>query len=429
MPNLLDSSPSLGGTVGVFPLNGKALTTAVVVGLVGLCVLLFGISEPRVHVFDESYYVPAAKAIASGSLNMDPGEPPLGKLLIAIGIKAAGDTPLGWRLPGAVCGALSLAAVFLWTRLLLGDSGVSLLAAGLTLTNNFLFVLSRVAMMDVFLVFFVMWAVLSYTAAFQFHQSPVLRRILFCASGLLFGLAGACKWNGIDSLPVLLGVSLLLPLAVRLLSAPPSSSVALFAENLRETGTLSLILAFVLLPALSYSFVFWILSRAVHQPFGISEFLHSNYQMWRYHVTDPGVKIIFRHWYQWPFIASPVRPLSYLLGNPVVAWGGFAAIVFCSYRFVKSLAVPEGMVVLLYLANWLQWAFTPSRASYYYYYFPSLMFLGVALAIALHRLQARVFGVRLSLIVMVAATLVFVWCYPRMAYLSSPWDCALGCWT
>ena len=38
------------------------------------------------------------------------------------------------------------------------------------------------------------------------------------------------------------------------------------------------------------------------------------------------------------------------------------------------------------------------------------------------------FGVRLSLLILVAAVAVFLWCYPRMANLEAPWDCALGCW-
>jgi hypothetical protein len=57
------------------------------------------------------------------------------------------------------------------------------------------------------------------------------------------------------------------------------------------------------------------------------------------------------------------------------------------------------------------------------------LMLGVAIAIALRSLPQSIFGVRVSLVVLLAAALVFLWCYPRMAHLEAPWDCALGCWT
>jgi len=69
-----------------------------------------------------------------------------------------GDSPFGWRVSSAVCGALTLIAVYLWTHLLFGDYRVSFVAATLTLFNNFLFVMSRTGMMDVFLIFFVFWS-------------------------------------------------------------------------------------------------------------------------------------------------------------------------------------------------------------------------------------------------------------------------------
>jgi len=35
-------------------------------------------------------------------------------MIMAMGMKAAGDHPVGWRVAAAFCGALTLAAVFLW---------------------------------------------------------------------------------------------------------------------------------------------------------------------------------------------------------------------------------------------------------------------------------------------------------------------------
>ena len=53
----------------------------------------------------------------------------------------------------------------------------------------------------------------------------------------------------------------------------------------------------------------------------------------------------------------------------------------------------------------------------------------VAIAVTLKSLPRSIFGVRVTLILLLIAAAIFVWCYPRMAYLGPPWDCALGCWS
>jgi dolichyl-phosphate-mannose-protein mannosyltransferase len=322
-----------------------------------------------------------------------------------------------------------LVAVFLWTHLLFGEYRISFFAAALTLLNNFLFVMSRIAMVDIFLVFFVFWSLVAYTAALKLDLSTVKRRMLLCCSGFLLGLAGACKWNAVDTLAVLLAASFVVPWISRRLPAPPTSLLARFAKSLRQAGTPCVFFALIVLPAVSYSLVFWILFRSVHLPFGIPQFLEMNHAMWRHHLGDTTAKTVALAWYRWPFQASPMRILSYLLGNPVVMWGGVAGIAFCLWRSWKLFGVSEGLVVFLYAANLLQWVVTPTRAfSLYYYYFPAAMFLGVAMAVALNRLPRTFLGIRVGLIALVAAALVFLWCYPRMAHLDAPWDCALGCW-
>jgi dolichyl-phosphate-mannose-protein mannosyltransferase len=208
-----------------------------------------------------------------------------------------------------------------------------------------------------------------------------------------------------------------------------SPSIARYAENVRQIGIASVLLAFLLCPVASYTLTFWPQCRSLHLPFGIHQFLAMNRYIWRFHLAVGGNRFIVSPWYSWPLNLSPQRALSYLLGNPVIMWGGLAALVFCFRRFWKSFAFAEGLIVLLYAANLLQWAVTPAKCTFYYYYFPAAMVLGVAIALTLRSLPQRVFGVRISLLVLSAASIVFLWCLPRMAHLEAPWDCALGCWS
>jgi dolichyl-phosphate-mannose-protein mannosyltransferase len=404
------------------------IVSALLFALVALAIFLNGLGNPTTMFYDESFYVVAARSYLIHGPNTNPEAPPLGKLLVAMAVKAAGDNSFGWRVASSVCGALTLMAIFLWTHLLARDFQIACIAAALTFFNNFLFVMSRVAMMDAFLVFFLLWGLVAYTAAVDLDLGAISRRILICCAGSLLGLATACKWNGVDTLAVLLVVSLALYWMGTRAIADANASIARYSRNLRQIGMPSLILSLTVAPVAFYSLTFWPLCRSLHLPFGIHQLVAMNLYVWRFHVAVVVNGAITSVWYTWPLNSSPQRALSYLLGNPVVMWSGLAALLYCLRNFWKSLAVAEGLLVLLYGANLLQWAVTPALGTFYYYYYPAAMILGVAIALALHSLSRSVFGVRLSLVVLVVAAGVFLWCYPRMAHLESPWDCVLGCW-
>jgi dolichyl-phosphate-mannose-protein mannosyltransferase len=408
---------------------GRLALTSLLIFVIALAFFLAGIGNPPRNYYDELSYIASAKAFLTNGPNPNPEAPPLGKLLIAVGIKLVGDNPVGWRMAGAVCGALTLVAVFCWTYLLSGSYPLAGFSAALTLLNNFLFVMSRVAMMDVFLVFFLAWGLVAYTAALELDITTAKRRLLLCSSGILVGLAGACKWNAVDTLAVLLFASFVLFWMSKRRPDVSNSTIVRYAENVRQIGIPTLLLALLVSPIISYSLTFWPLCRSLHLPFGMHQLLAMNLFIWRFHIAVPGNRFIASSWFSWPFNLHPQRALSFLLGNPVVMWGGLVALVFCLRRFWKSLAFAEGLVVLLYTANLLQWAVTPAKSTFYYYYFPAAMLLGVALALAVHNLTVRVFGVRVTFLILMAAVVVFLWCLPRMAHLEAPWDCALGCWS
>jgi dolichyl-phosphate-mannose-protein mannosyltransferase len=73
-------------------------------------------------------------------------------MLIAAGIAALGDSPAGWRCTAALAGALALVGVYAWVLALRGRPSLALWAASLTAFNQLLFVQSRIAMPDVFMV-------------------------------------------------------------------------------------------------------------------------------------------------------------------------------------------------------------------------------------------------------------------------------------
>jgi dolichyl-phosphate-mannose-protein mannosyltransferase len=402
----------------------KIYLTALLVGIATLAILLFRINKPESFFFDEPLYVDPAKALVAGAPDTNPEIPPLGKLIIAAGVGLLGDNPYGWRAPEALFGALTVVGVFFWVKLLVHDYELALSAAALAVFNNFIYVLSRVAMMDVFLVGLLIWGLVAFTAAMEVEDVSLnQRRSILALAGVMFGLACACKWNGLTTLGVVLFMS-----AVLLWRATRSQNevIARYGQRLREIGVVACGTSLLVVPILVYAITYWPLCHNLHRPFGARELIAMNVLIWRLHRADPGNVFIASKWYSWVFQIQPQRALSYLVGNWVIMWSGVVAVAFCIRRVWNSL--PEAFVVLLYAGNLLQWAITPQKHLYYYYYFPAAMFVGIAIPIALHRLPSRIFGVRLSLLVVIAAACAFLFCYQRMAHLDAPLDCALGCW-
>jgi len=269
----------------------------------------------------------------------------------------------------------------------------------------------------------------AYTAALTLDVQVSARRLLLICSGILVGLAGACKWNAIDTLAVFCLVSIALLWVAHRLPADSGSFLYQCAHNAKQIGVAALLLGLVVAPIASYSLAFWPLCRIIHRPFSVHELVEMNVFIWHFNSTAISNKAITSPWYSWPLNLSPQRALSYLVGNPVITWGGLVALALCLRRVCKSVRVPEALVLLLFASNFFQWAVTPEKGLLYYYYYPSAMILSVAIAVALRGLPPRIFGVRISVLLLVFAIVVFVWSYPRMAHLDSPWDCALGCWT
>lgn len=145
-------------------------------------------------IFDESYYINAARVIDGieppvkdpyhgAPKGKDPNaeHPQLAKLVIAAGIKLFGDNPLGWRIGSIVFGVIALLALY---ALVLAAGGSAWLAAGTVAVmslDNLMLVHSRIATLDIYAVAMMIVAALLY----------MRRRTLL--AGLALGVAACMK--------------------------------------------------------------------------------------------------------------------------------------------------------------------------------------------------------------------------------------------
>src|SRR5215831_8573355 len=215
-----------------------------------LLVTLFGailrfnrLGDPHAVIFDETYYVPDALGILRFGvehnyadnrngllLRGDPhvfthgGEfvvhPPFGKVLIAGGEWLFGLSPFGWRFAVAVVGSLSILLLARIARRMTRSTLLGCVAGLLLALDGLELVMSRTALLDIFVMFWVLAAfgclvidrdrsrarlAAAVAAGTTGDAGPALGiRWWRAAAGVCLGAAVASKWNGIWYLPAFL---------------------------------------------------------------------------------------------------------------------------------------------------------------------------------------------------------------------------------
>jgi predicted membrane-bound dolichyl-phosphate-mannose-protein mannosyltransferase len=149
-------------------------------------------------IFDEAYYVNAARVIlgqtpptganyATAPLGRDPNRehPPLAKLLIAGTMRLLGDNAWGWRLASVILGTLAIPALYGIARRGGLAAPAALLATFIFAFDNLIFVHSRIATLDIFVVAFILFGLYAFLI-----ERPIL-------AGLALALATLCKISGL----------------------------------------------------------------------------------------------------------------------------------------------------------------------------------------------------------------------------------------
>lgn len=165
----------------------------------------------EIMTLDERYYVPEAQSyLDAGVDHITTPHPPLGKLAIAAGIKIFGNSPFGWRVGSALVGTLGILILYLLAKRLWSSEVLAVLAAGLFALDGLWLVQSRIAMLDVYAITFMLagiWLLIEDRA----RTSPTHRgrRWWRIASGAAFGLAFASKMTVVPFLLTAIVLALL----------------------------------------------------------------------------------------------------------------------------------------------------------------------------------------------------------------------------
>jgi dolichyl-phosphate-mannose-protein mannosyltransferase len=394
------------------PIRWVAAITAAFGALV--CVRL---TIPNQPYFDEIHYLPAARSLLELSHPLNREHPPFGKELIALGMGIWGDGTLGWRIMSAFFGVLTLFASMraMWFASL---SRFATLATGVLLATGFgLFVQSRIAMLDVFMLSFAMVALWMCAGAVRDNSSARWRLPL---AGVALGLSVACKWNAAP-------VAMLPGLTFLTVRARGAGWQLLTSRQGAPIQGMSLIEAGVwlgLVPLAAYCAAYWpffFYEKGAIEPTGLIA-LHATMLELQEQVVKPHTYM--STWWEW---VLNWRPIWYyyevsegaqrgvlMIGNPLTMLVGLPAVLWCLWAGLWRGSNDALAVALLYIAALGMWIIAPKPVQFYYHYLLPTCFLLAALALALDAAWKRGWRVA-SLAVLAGSVAMFAVFYPILS--------------
>lgn len=348
-------------------------------GLFGLALRLWNLDSPKGKIFDEIYYATNAESLLQKGVEIDSESglaqfivhPPTGKWLIASGIKLFGNNEFGWRFAAAIVGSISIILMYFTAKKLFNNKLLSVFAASLISLDGLHLVHSRIALLDIFLLFFIQIAVLAFL-----HSK-------YWISALTLGLACSVKWSGLYVLIALAFYVLILDIRKNRYLGSQFPIRELIRRNL-----LFRFLQFGIFPVFIYiaSWFSWFITNT-----GWDRNYSSNplFSLWHYHseILNFHTKLTDAH----PYSANPWswliqgRPTSFFyetpkscggpscsqeilaLGTPILWWAATLALLVTIGYWVSKRDWQAEILLVVIGASYLPWFAIQERTMFSFY--------------------------------------------------------------
>ncbi|MFJ5303175.1 dolichyl-phosphate-mannose--protein mannosyltransferase [Streptomyces sp. NPDC088350] len=422
------------------------------------------LGQPRALVFDETYYAKDAWALLRlgyegtwpKSKVADPqvlahpqviplsdtgsfvAHPPAGKWVIALGESVFGLDPFGWRFVTAVLGTLSVLMLCRIGRRLFRSTLLGCLAGVLMAMDGLHYVMSRVALLDLVVMFFVLaafgcllvdrdrararlaaalpvdgdgWARPDEHVGDRAGTGPRPWRL---AAGVFLGLAAATKWNGLYFLAFFVVLTVMWDVGARRVAGARHPYRAVLRRDLGGS-----VLSLVPVAVLTYltTWTGWFLSDNGYGrhwadgrggtwswiPAPLRSLWHYEYLVYQFNVglhtphpyqSNPWSWLVLGRpvafFYESPkagqdgcHAASGCSQEILALGTPLLWWSACCALVYLLFRWALRRDWRAGAVLCAVAAGYLPWFLYQDRTIFSFYAVAFVPYLCLAVAMML----------------------------------------------
>ena len=468
---------------------------ALAVTALGGFLRFWNLGEPRAFVFDETYYAKDAWSLLRYGYEQDYVDkansqildgntdvfsttaayvvhPPLGKWIIATGEQLFGFTPFGWRVAVAVLGTVSILLLARLVRRMTGSTVLGTIAGFLLAIDGLHLVMSRTALLDLPLSFFLLVAFGALVLDREWGRRRAAERLdefegsafgpglgfrpWLLVAGVSFGAALAVKWNALFFIVAFGALVVWWDVSARRVAGARSPWLGALSRD-----ALPAVLFIVPAAAVTYlaSWSGWLLSSGGYYrdwgatnpstyfgwvPDSLRSLWHYHAEAFRFHTGLTSDHNYESHPWSW---LVQGRPVSFFyeeysrgemgcevdkcarevlgVGNPVIWWSAAAAIVVMVWLVLSRRDWRAGAVLASLAAGWLPWiwyADHDERTMFSFYAVSFLPFIVMAITICLgfvlgpasasptrRTVGATVVGAYLLLAVLAAAELLPLW--------------------
>ncbi|MFJ4622367.1 dolichyl-phosphate-mannose--protein mannosyltransferase [Streptomyces sp. NPDC088812] len=459
------------------------------------------LGRPRALVFDETYYAKDAWSLLRHGYEtgwpdrraVDPqilahpgtvpvpdtgafvAHPPAGKWVIAVGERLFGLDPFGWRFMTALLGTLSVLMLCRIGRRLFRSTALGCLAGTLLALDGLHLVMSRTALLDLVVMFFVLAAFgcllidrdrarARLAAALPADPDGRVRphgptgdrvgtgpRPWRIAAGVFLGLSAATKWNGLYYLAFFVLLTLLWDVGARRVAGAYRPWRAVLRKDAGRSVT-----SLVPVAAVTYlaAWTGWFRSDGGYGrhwadgrggpwswiPAPLRSLWHYESGVYRFNVGLDSPHTYQSNPWSWLVLGRPVlfdydSPKSgtdgcrtaadcsrtvLALGTPLLWWAACCALAYLLYRWALRRDWRAGAVLCGVGAGWLPWLLYQDRTVFSFYAVVLVPYLCLAVAMTLGALLGppgasrgrRAWGAGAAGLVVLLIAWNFVWFFP-----------------